>query len=97
MAALDDLLEWLWDNPLRVALERELEPLRSEQQLGLVFERHIPEKVRLYDLLVRRGATVESKRTRHPPHGSSSTSKTAPPIRTGTLTSDTHPMDEAQS
>lgn len=47
MAAPDDLLARIEDEDLRGALERELEPLRGERELGLVFERHLPEKVRL--------------------------------------------------
>lgn len=59
VAALDDLLRRVDDPALRADLERELEPLRGDQELGLVFERHLPEKVRLPGLPVRRGATVE--------------------------------------
>ncbi len=60
MAALDDLLARIEDEDLRAALERELKPLRGEQELGLVFERHLPEKVRLPGLPIRRGATASS-------------------------------------
>ena len=59
MAALDDLLARIQDLALRADIERELRPLRGERELGLVFERHIPEKVRLHGLQVRRGTTVE--------------------------------------
>ena len=59
VAAIDDLLGRIADAALRADLERELAPLREEQQLGLVFERHLPEKVRLPGLAVRRGLTVE--------------------------------------
>ena len=59
MAALDDLLARIEDEALRSALERELAPLRGERELGLVFERHIPEKVRLPGLPIRKGSTVE--------------------------------------
>ena len=59
MATLDDLLARIEDEALRNALERELAPLRGERELGLVFERHLPEKVRLPGQKVRRGATVE--------------------------------------
>ncbi len=59
MAALDDLLARIQDLALRADIERELSPLRGERELGLVFERHIPEKVRLHGLQVRGGTTVE--------------------------------------
>jgi len=59
VAALDDLLRRVDDPALRADLERELEPLRGDRELGLVFERHLPEKVRLPGLPVRRAATVE--------------------------------------
>jgi adenine-specific DNA-methyltransferase len=59
MAALDDLLARIEDDSLRSALEREIAPLRGDRELGLVFERHLPEKVRLPGLPIRRGATVE--------------------------------------
>jgi len=59
VAALDDLLARIQDVALRADLEREIAPLRGERELGLVFERHLPEKLRLPDLTVRRGATVE--------------------------------------
>lgn len=59
MAALDDLLARIDDVSLRAAIEQELAPLRGDRELGLVFERHLPEKVRLPGLPVRRGTTVE--------------------------------------
>ena len=59
MAALDDLLARITDDALRVDLEREIKPLRGERELGLVFERHMPERVRLPGQKVRRGSTVE--------------------------------------
>jgi adenine-specific DNA-methyltransferase len=59
VAALDDLLARIQDAALRADLEREIAPLRGDRELGLVFERHLPEKVRLPALTVRRGATVE--------------------------------------
>ena len=61
MAAIDDLLARISDPALRAEIEAELAPLRADQELGLVFERHLPEKVRLYGLPVRRGSLVEVK------------------------------------
>lgn len=59
MAALDDLLARIDDAALRADIEREIAPLRGDRELGLVFERHLPEKVRLPGLPIRRGTTVE--------------------------------------
>ncbi len=59
MAAIDDLLTRISDTALRADLERELAPLRGARELGLVFERHLPEKVRLPGLPVRPGTTAE--------------------------------------
>ena len=60
MAALDDLLTRVEDPALRADLEREIGYLRGNQSLGLVFERHLPEKVELYGHPIRRGLTVAS-------------------------------------
>ncbi|MEI6447129.1 MAG: DNA methyltransferase [Actinomycetes bacterium] len=58
MAALDDLLARIEDPALRADIERELTPLRGNQSLGLVFERHMPERVQLFGHPIRRGVTV---------------------------------------
>jgi adenine-specific DNA-methyltransferase len=59
MAAIDDLLAKIDDPSLRRDLEAELAALRNIREYGLVFERHIPEKVRLPGLPIVRGSTVE--------------------------------------
>ena len=59
MAALDDLLSRIHDEALRSELKKQIAPLRAERELGLVFERHLPEKVRLFGPTVRRGVQVE--------------------------------------
>src|SRR5664279_57140 len=41
--------------------------LRGDREFGLVFERHLPEKVRLVGLPVTRGATVEMRADPEPP------------------------------
>ena len=61
MAALDDLLARVADPALRADLEREIAPLRGEQELGLVFERHLPESVRLTGHPIRRGLAVTAR------------------------------------
>jgi adenine-specific DNA-methyltransferase len=58
LAALDDLLARVPDAALRTDLQREIAPLRGDQTLGLVFERHLPERVRLYGHAIRRGLIV---------------------------------------
>lgn len=58
MAALDDLLPRVADPALRADLAREIAMLRGDQSLGLVFERHMPENVRLPGHPVRRSLTV---------------------------------------
>lgn len=59
MAAFDDLLNRIHDPALRADLERELELIRSDRELGLVFERHLPERVRLYHQRIQKGSSVE--------------------------------------
>ncbi len=61
MAALDDLLARVEDPALRADLEREVGHVREGQSLGLVFERHMPEKVLLFGQPVRRGLVVTSR------------------------------------
>ena len=59
MSALDDLLARIEDPQLRADIAREIAPLRAEQELGLVFERHLPEATRLYGHPIRRGLSVQ--------------------------------------
>lgn len=58
---LDTLLGRIDDPDLATALTREVERLRDQRQLGLVYERHLPERVRLYSHPIRRGVTVQVK------------------------------------
>lgn len=66
VAALDDLLARIEDEALRNALERELAPLRDERELGLAFERHLREKVRLPGLSIRRGTSEMTESRKDP-------------------------------
>jgi len=59
VSALDDLLARIEDPQLRADIAREIAPLRAEQELGLVFERHLPEATRLYGHPIRRGLSVQ--------------------------------------
>lgn len=57
--AIDGLLGRIPDANLRAELAREVEVLRANKDFGLVFERHLPENVRLYGQTIRRGSTVQ--------------------------------------
>jgi adenine-specific DNA-methyltransferase len=61
---LDGLLGRVDDPALRHALTAEVDRLRSTKDFGLVFERHMPENVRLYSHPVRRGCRVQERATR---------------------------------
>jgi adenine-specific DNA-methyltransferase len=56
---IDSLLVRVQDQDLRAAMSREVERLRDTKDFGLVFERHIPENVRLYSRPGKRGVTVQ--------------------------------------
>ena len=55
---LDALLERIENRDLRLELQSHIERLRRRRQFGLVFESHLPERVRLPDHPIRRGARV---------------------------------------
>jgi adenine-specific DNA-methyltransferase len=55
---LDALLERVDDAGLRSELRDHIERLRRRRQFGLVFESHLPERVRLPDHPIRRGSKV---------------------------------------
>ena len=55
---LDALLGKVGDLALRANLRAEIDRVRAKQSFGLVFESHLPERVRLPDHPVRRGVTV---------------------------------------
>ncbi len=61
--ALDSLLGRIDDAALRLSIEREVEQLRSTKDFGLVFERHLPEQVRLLSYPIRRGVQVQDRLT----------------------------------
>ena len=58
---LDGLLGRVDDPSLRAALQVEVDRMRSTKDFGLVFEKHMPENVRLYSHPVRRGLRVEER------------------------------------
>ncbi|MBE5513756.1 adenine specific DNA methylase Mod [Mycobacteroides abscessus subsp. abscessus] len=55
---LDQLISRVPDESLRDHLAREVDLLRGSRQFGLVFDRHLPESVRLVDYPIRRGVRV---------------------------------------
>lgn len=61
MAAIHDLLAQVQDEALRARLEQEINRLSKTKKFGLVFEEHLPECTPLYDISVKRGATVAKK------------------------------------
>jgi adenine-specific DNA-methyltransferase len=55
---LDALVAQVEDETLRSRLSREIELLRGSREFGLVFDRHLPESVRLPEHPVRKGVRV---------------------------------------
>lgn len=55
---LDQLVSRVDDDTLRTRLAREIELLRGSRRFGLVFDRHLPESVRLPDHPIRKGIRV---------------------------------------
>ncbi|MGH9166208.1 MAG: DNA methyltransferase [Acidimicrobiales bacterium] len=58
---LDVLLDKVEDPALRADLQRQIDLLRSRRRFGLVFEEHLPERVRLPEHTVRRGTRVVAR------------------------------------
>lgn len=61
MSALTDLLSQIKDEALRTRIQEEFDRTIKQKKFGLVFEEHLPESVRLYDLPIKKGAIVTSK------------------------------------
>lgn len=61
MAAIHDLLAQVQDEALRSRLEQEINRMSKSKKFGLVFEEHLPECTPLYDIPIKRGATVAKK------------------------------------
>lgn len=58
---LDSLINRIEDSALRTALASEVDRLRNSKEFGLVFERHIPESVRLHTYPIKRGIKVQDR------------------------------------
>jgi adenine-specific DNA-methyltransferase len=59
--ALDALLAHISDQELRTAISHEVARLKDSKDFGLVFERHMPESVRLLDYPISRGSQVQER------------------------------------
>lgn len=55
---LDVLLDKVEDPTLRADLQSQIERIQTKRSFGLVFESHLPERVRLHDHSIRRGLKV---------------------------------------
>jgi adenine-specific DNA-methyltransferase len=55
---LDEAIGRIEDETLRQRIAREVELLRGSRRFGLVFDRHLPESVRLADHPIRKGVKV---------------------------------------
>lgn len=55
---LDNAIANVTDAAVRATLEREVDRLRGSRRFGLVFDRHLPESVRLGNHPIRKGVTV---------------------------------------
>src|SRR5579863_6833604 len=58
---LDVLLDRVGDAILRANLRSQIERLRAKRTFGLVFESHLPERIRLPEHAIRVGVTVVYK------------------------------------
>lgn len=50
MAAINDLIAQIENPVLRARIQTELERMNKQKKFGLVFEEHLPESVKLYDV-----------------------------------------------
>jgi adenine-specific DNA-methyltransferase len=64
MSSLDSLIAQIGDSQLRAELAAGLSELRRTRDFGLVFERHLPETVRLFHHAIRRGVKVTLRHCR---------------------------------
>lgn len=61
MAAIEELIKQIADTRLRDQLAAEVARLKSQKKFGLVFEEHLPELLRLPEMVARVGARVLKK------------------------------------
>ena len=58
MAAINDLISRVSDPGLRSLLEQEAKRLANKKAFGLVYERHLPDNVKMPEVVIRRGTKV---------------------------------------
>lgn len=61
MAAINDLIAQIKDSELRARIEAELDRMNKQKKFGLVFEEHLPESVKLYDVPVKKNSIEKKK------------------------------------
>lgn len=61
MAAINDLIAQIENPELRARIQTELERMNKQKKFGLVFEEHLPESVKLYDVPVKKSSVVMEK------------------------------------
>ena len=61
MAALNELIAKIENPELRAQIQEAANKLAKQKKFGLVFEEHLPECTPLYDIPVKKGATVSVK------------------------------------
>lgn len=61
MAALNELIDKIENPELRAQIQEAANKLAKQKKFGLVFEEHLPECTPLYDIPVKKGATVSVK------------------------------------
>ena len=60
MAAINDLIRQISDPQLRDRIQKEVDKIAKQKKFGLVFEEHLPEGTRLYDMKVKKGDVTYS-------------------------------------
>lgn len=61
MAIIDELIETITDDSLKLRLQQEVRKISKQKKFGLVFEEHLPECTPLYDIKVGVGKKVALK------------------------------------
>lgn len=62
MAAINDLIAQIENPELRARIQAELDRMNKQKKFGLVFEEHLPESVKLFDMPVKKGELVTEKK-----------------------------------
>ena len=61
MAAINDLIAQIENPELRARIQSELDRMNKQKKFGLVFEEHLPESVKLFDVPVKKNSVVMEK------------------------------------